>query len=538
MYCNTKKSFVFKQLCTTIYALLLFATIFPSCNRIGPETISNLEVPQDADIIELLIGEPELEVMQVVRDEARETFVILNKKNSRVNARLIINGDTSDVRIRIKGDWREHVEDKWSFRIEMKDTSSWNGKRVFSIQKPTMRGNLDEWVLHKLMQQEGIITTRYDFCFAKLNGDWLGLYAVEEHFTPELLAANKRSKGPILKIDEDAMWKIRAWNEKNDLPYLPYQYALDIVPFQRKKQLSDSVGVRQFKEGQKLVDALRFDLKTSSGLFNVEKVGQYLALIDLCKAQHSLIYHNLRWYYNPKLKVLEPIAYDGYGSDPPTNIFPGAYVGYKVLADSIPLYNNFTVRNLLKDKAVLRAYRNSLLSYVKPDFINHFLKTHRQEILDLEALIKIEDPNYSYDFNFLNQTRLDILNSISPVESYTDSFSIKKMDIGKLNLNENIEQPPMPGISVRAYYEKTIDKKYQVSVLNFHHKKIEVIRIEDKEGNREEISNFKLEAYYRLEKPNNKSIIIGIKPRQIVYRAENDSTIYYDRIVNQPSPTN
>lgn len=529
---------VFKRLCRTTYAIILFAAILPSCNKIGPETKPNLLVPKSADVIELLIGEPELKLMQAVRDEARENFVILNKKKSRVNARLVRDADTTDIRIRIKGDWREHVEDKWSFRIELKDSSSLDGMRVFSIQKPTMRGNLHEWTLHKLMRQEGILTPRYDFSFVKLNGDWLGLYAVEEHFAPELLASNLRPKGPILKIDEDAMWQIRAWNKKNDLPYLPYQYALDIVPFQKKRQLGDSIGICQFKEGQELVFALKFDLKACNELFDVQKVGRFLALIDLCKAQHSLIFHNLRWYYNPKLKVLEPIAYDGYSSDPPKNLFPGDYVGYQTFADSIPLYGNFTVRNLFKDSAIRKAYRTALLSYVKPNFINNFLKIHRQEILELETLIKIEDPDYSYDFNFINETRLDILNSISPLKSYSDTFPIKTMDIGKLSLNEKIQQPPRPGISVRAYYEKIVDGRYRLTVLNFHHKEIEVIRIENKRSDKEVISNLRLEAYSDLKKPSSKSIITGIKPYKIVYRTADDSSIYYDRIVSQPSPIN
>jgi len=46
--------------------------------------------------------------------------------------------------------------------------------------------------------------------------------------------------------------------------------------------------------------------------FDLDKLARFTALIDITKGFHTLPWHNQRFYYNPVLCVLEPIAFDCY----------------------------------------------------------------------------------------------------------------------------------------------------------------------------------------------------------------------------------
>ena len=87
------------------------------------------------------------------------------------------------------------------------------------------------------MIHENILTTRYGFITASLNGNNLGIYAYEEHFSKELLQHNNKTEAPILKFNEEGIWQTRLNNPKNKNLY-PFFEASDIIPFQKKSILS------------------------------------------------------------------------------------------------------------------------------------------------------------------------------------------------------------------------------------------------------------------------------------------------------------
>ena len=87
----------------------------------------------------------------------------------------------------MKGDWTDHLlGEKWSFRIETKKKKAFLGMREFSLQHPRTRNYLNEFVLHKLLKYENLPYLRYKFIPVSLNGKYLGIYALEEHFSKNL----------------------------------------------------------------------------------------------------------------------------------------------------------------------------------------------------------------------------------------------------------------------------------------------------------------------------------------------------------------
>ena len=85
----------------------------------------------------------------------------------------------------------------------------WNGCRAFSLMLPITRDNLIEWFYHKMLEKENVLSPRYGFVHLFINGENKGLYAYEEHFEKQLIEYKHRREGPILKFNEDDLWKMR-----------------------------------------------------------------------------------------------------------------------------------------------------------------------------------------------------------------------------------------------------------------------------------------------------------------------------------------
>ena len=88
---------------------------------------------------------------------------------------------------------------KWSFRIKVRGDAALEGMKVFSIHHPKHRGYLREWTYHRMLAQEGVVSLRYDFVKVVINGNPVGIYALEEHFDKRLVEHNRRREGPILR---------------------------------------------------------------------------------------------------------------------------------------------------------------------------------------------------------------------------------------------------------------------------------------------------------------------------------------------------
>jgi len=76
----------------------------------------------------------------------------------------IKEGKTVPVKLRLKGDWLDHLRGKkWSFRIRAKTDYAWNRLVTFSVQNPATRSYLDEWLFHQFLTKADILSPRYDF---------------------------------------------------------------------------------------------------------------------------------------------------------------------------------------------------------------------------------------------------------------------------------------------------------------------------------------------------------------------------------------
>ncbi|MEZ4847156.1 MAG: hypothetical protein R3B93_00695 [Bacteroidia bacterium] len=88
--------------------------------------------------------------------------------------------------------------------------------------------------------------------------------------------------------------------------------AAEIEPFRESKTLKNPQLNLQFQQAKILLDQFKFGTKTVSEVFDIDRLAKFYALVDLTRAYHSLIWHNMRFYYNPVTSKLEPIGFDGF----------------------------------------------------------------------------------------------------------------------------------------------------------------------------------------------------------------------------------
>ena len=121
-----------------------------------------------------------------------------------------------------------------------------------------------------------------------------------------------------MKLDEDPIWQNRAEFLEEGLPWGQLEAAeifrqddLAILPFGGSAVRQDSNLMKQFRTAKALFSAyLKGDIPISAA-FDVEKLATANVVANLLGADHALIPHNYRMYYNPINGRLEPVGFDG-----------------------------------------------------------------------------------------------------------------------------------------------------------------------------------------------------------------------------------
>ena len=244
------------------------------------------------------------------REEALQQGILLVSGKDYVPATLRYGDQTHPVELRLKGDWVDHLaHEKWSFRVRVLDDGGIESMRLFSLQDPSTRSYLHEWLFLENMRREGVLVVRYRFVHVVLNGVYKGIYALEENFAKELLESQQRREGPIIRYDEDLVWAYRAFYDDQLIPAGVNRFHL-IDEFQSSRVAADPALSAMRDTAVGLLRAVWTGDMPASAVFDRETMARFLALSDLWSAPHGLIWHNLRYYYNPITARLEPIAYD------------------------------------------------------------------------------------------------------------------------------------------------------------------------------------------------------------------------------------
>ncbi len=332
------------------------------------------------------------------REEALRVGLLFSDDSDEVPAELEADGRTIPVKMRLKGDWPDHFQtDKWSFRVKTKKGTQYHGMRRFSVQAPWVRRYLGEWLFLASVRREGILAPRYDFVKLVFNGKSKGIYAVEEHFAKELLESEKRAEAPIAKFDENPHWEQRRISHNDfhlgwfDLDHLDFRTA-QVSFFSQSKLQENPVMREQMEATRHLLEGFQREKLKPSQVFDLQSMARFLALCRVWGADHALIWHNLRFYYNPVTTRLEPIAFDGepWGWSEEDKMRSDLFAGQQFSMSRGGWYP--WIRDFLAQKEALSLYMRALWEYSDPAWSKSLLDEYGKGLHDRLLALHLEWP--------------------------------------------------------------------------------------------------------------------------------------------------
>ncbi|MEM7367379.1 MAG: CotH kinase family protein [Bacteroidota bacterium] len=363
----------------------------------------SLELAATLPQIQLEIPEKGLRKLDKKRWEAIHRGLLSQGENDWTKARLHTGEESIPVKLRLKGDLSDHFTgNKWSFRVKTKEPYAWNRLITFSLHTPLARGHLAEWVYHQWLQREDVLSPRYDFAHVQINGETRGLYAWEEHFEKQLVESHARREGPILKFDENGVWEVRQRASDHQLDWGEMERETQSYEtshpqaFKEAKTLEDSLLSQQFQLGNTLLRQFQLGELAASSVFDVESLAKYCAITDLTKAYHGLIWHNLRFYYNPVSSRLEPVGFDGFTEKGAFIWLRRPFMGANIDHSQKGSLADIQLRKLFLDPVIAAKYHEYLEKWTRRGQVEELMMDLDPAINEREKLIRLEFPDYEF----------------------------------------------------------------------------------------------------------------------------------------------
>lgn len=289
------------------------------------------------------------------------------------------NGKNIPIKLRLKGERTDHINDpkKWSYRIKTRKGKSIFGIREFSIQHPITRSYQLEAMYHELAKKIGLLSLKFFFVNVAINGENLGIMALEEHFGKELMENNQRKESHILQLDDYNVQKLyhrtiesilKSNPNVNDEIYRKKAGTIfkkgNFARLQRIYYNALSAPVKSYTASsgneylQNLENAsigllegvISGKLKPSE-VFNVDQMGKFFAYLTLWGSAHNASFRNLRLYFNPYTFKFEPIAFD-------SNAYATHVSPFSEIATDKTVRDHELSRILLSDNKIMGVYKS------------------------------------------------------------------------------------------------------------------------------------------------------------------------------------
>lgn len=487
--------------------------------------------------LQLHIDESLINTFKQKRFNAFETGLLVNSGDDFVPTVIYDGSNFLNGKVRLKGDLLDHLTgDKWSYRIKLKKEFAWNGMRTFSVQNPSTRHHLYEWIAHKVFFKEDVLTTRYGLIPVAINGTSKGIYAWEEHFEKQLVENKQRREGPIIRFDESLFWnqvlETRASKQNLDIDHFG---GAAIIPFSLSNAEADSLQLKQFEEAQTLLNQFKYSEAPISELFDINKMASYYALLDVTQAFHGFTWHNLRFYYNPVTCLLEPIAFDGYIED---GIYKRIDEQVNGLFD-ITKVNNLSRMDLMlykpfESEPFRRKYIECLKKYSDRNFIPSILHENKNEIDSLNKMLKIEFPYYDADFSYLSDQTAFIRKNIEEIEKNVNRLGQKLKEVKVVKLDRGNNETVRSNLityQVQAFYNS--DKKL-LTVFNYANVPVQILGAFIKDEFPESFDNKPIIGINKSEAESIQLQVSGGTPEKLLFSAGGD--MYETKIFQWSAP--
>lgn len=314
--------------------------------------------------------------------------------------------------------------EKWPLDVRTRDGELLFGMRRFTLQDPAENNWLNQWAFSRSLEQAGLLASHTYFANLVLNGETQGIYAIQEGFGEEFLTNQGRVPGVIVEFDADRLWEIIRYYEGDGEaaiadPFLNLTLAdyhtFEVDAFRDASLLRDPELAAQRSQAIGLLRSLQEGKIEASDVFDVEKYGEFLALVDLWGATEAVSLVNLRFYYNPESGKLEPIGFNGN-----------------------PLQGNsrISASNLFDDLEIQRSYLDSVGRVSQPEYIEQLQAELDPEFRELQRALSVEqDVEPPWDLLRQRQRQMQrSLNPIRPIFAYLGPPSSEVIQVDVANV--------------------------------------------------------------------------------------------------------
>tara|TARA_Y100001968_G_scaffold201234_1_gene184765 strand:- start:424 stop:3129 length:2706 start_codon:yes stop_codon:yes gene_type:complete len=377
------------------------------------------------DEIKINISFENFQKLNQIRNKAMKESMLVRTENDKVNGYISYRARDYPIRLRLKGDWTDHLlGDKWSFRIQTKKNNAFLGMDEFSLQHPRTRNYINAYVFHNLLKYEELPYLRYKFIPVSLNGKYLGIYALEEHFSKTLIENSGFREGPIIKLsDQDIrgenkrmMQLDNGWAYRRKNYFHTLRSNADITTFNLSKMAKQPEKISQFKLGSKMLDELLKKKLNTSDVFDLKMTAKYFAICDLMSLASLNTWYDMRFYFNPILARFIPIGYDAQ---------PPIIVEKRLLSiDKNPL-------NLFDDDLFVHEYMRELERISKDEYFDEFIDQFTPSLNKALGTIHKSYPFVRFFKNEITKNQKYIRNRLSPL-SPVGLKAIKPIDNSNL----------------------------------------------------------------------------------------------------------
>jgi hypothetical protein len=273
--------------------------------------------------LEIEIGNKNFEKLQQYRDEILSVGLNNSTKAVSVNADIKSSGKKYNSAVNLKGHSSNFWgADKWSLSVNLKGDDALWGLQKFDVNEPASRSYLYELIISEWWRKLGGIALRYDMADVYINGEYKGVFLIEEHPEKRAVENSQKREAPVVKWDNG--YRIDTWQKYSPKVFYPKTGALS---FDSVTPKSDAfyygyitIKLKRTLESESLTNWAQYAISLmnmyQSGNASIEQVfdldlyAKFYALIDIWDGTHNQEIEDKRDYFNPVTALFEPIPSD------------------------------------------------------------------------------------------------------------------------------------------------------------------------------------------------------------------------------------
>jgi len=382
----------------------------------------------------------DMQLLDYVREAAMSRGIITDKdQNLSIKAKLTIGSDNFKIKMSPTGQNLDMIGNynKRAYKVKVLNGKNIYGMKEFKLVPPNSRNNLVEWVGHALEKREGLISLRYFFVDVTLNGNHLGVYGIEEHFSKELLENRKARDGII-------------FSGRN------YE---SIRIFNRKKLNKNNVNRNRIRLLLTALQGVKTNDVTVDRIFDLDKFAAHFAIIDLMNGDHPLIDFNSFNYFNPITNLIEPITRE-YSS---LRYSDGMPPNNKLVIEHAGTAFKGSIRFKMFQNDIFRTkYLNYLLKFSDVKYLDDFFADVNEAMNVQKHILYRDDPFYDFPKEYMYKRQNQIINKLN--QNLTISSNVSISDKASFDFNFK-NQSPYPVTLNKIYSSFHILKSFENNVV-------------------------------------------------------------------------